>query len=175
MIYIFLLLPWSSNILFFYFSPKKILYKKKLKIQVKLNLKRYANRDKEYETASGRAPSGILSAISRKSTTTQMSSVSRKNTQVAPSAPPATTIMTSTQQQHGQPHQDEASRITPVEQSTSATSPTPTVKERPRSNFSSFPPLLTLLTITNVYQLFFFFGGTTFFWFKRYWCVCFCV
>ena len=152
MIYIFLLLPWSSNILF-YFSPKKSY--QKLKIQVKLNLKRYANRDKEYETASGRAPSGILSAISRKSTTTQMSSVSRKNTQVAPSAPPATTIMTSTQQQHGQPHQDEASRITPVEQSTSATSPTPTVKERPRSNFSSFPPLLTLLTITNVYQLFF--------------------
>lgn len=72
-----------------------------------------ANRDKEYETTSARArsaASGIMSATSRKST------------QVAP-----------------QP--DEASRITPVEQSTDLNddieSPTPTAKERPRSNFCS--------------------------------------
>ena len=70
-------------------------------------MKRLANRDKEYEAARGRsAASGIMSA-----------SGSRKSTQVAPQPPTP----------------DEASRITPVEQST-AESPTPTTKERPRSN-----------------------------------------
>ena len=79
-----------------------------------------------------------------------MSSVSRKNTQVAPTAPPPAAMLTSmTSQQQQQPQDEAASRITPVEQSTSA-SPTPTVKERPRSNFS-FPPL------PNVYLAFF--GG----------------
>ena len=77
-----------------------------------------ANRDKEYQTTSGRAPSGMLSAISRKST--QISTISRKTSaQVAPVDARV---------------QEEASRITPVEQSTTA-SPTPTAKERPRSKF----------------------------------------
>lgn len=82
-----------------------------------MSLRRLAKRDKEYETsASGRRSAGIMSAISRKST----------NNQVGPQS------------------NDEAARITPVEQSTNAAasaataaaeSPTPTAKERPRSNF----------------------------------------
>lgn len=86
-----------------------------LEIQVKVSLRRLANRDKEYETsASGRRSAGIMSALSRKST------------QVGPQN--AIVI-------------DEAVRITPVEQSTASAavaasddSPTPTTKERPRSN-----------------------------------------
>ena len=72
-----------------------------------------ANRDKEYEAARGRSAASGI-----------MSATSRKSTQVAPS-------------------QDEASRITPVEQRP-IDSPTPTTttskEERPRSNF--WPSLL---------------------------------
>lgn len=71
-------------------------------------MKRFINRDKEYQT-SARAQSGILSAMSRKSTLVG-------NNQVAPEA--------------------DQSRITPVEQSSRAqtTSPSPTTKDRPQSN-----------------------------------------
>jgi len=86
--------------------------------QVRVNLKRLANRNKEYETTSirGRSArlSGILSsATSRKSSTNQVAPACG----VTPGA--------------GVPVPDEASRITPIEQRTE--SPTPTTRERPRS------------------------------------------
>ena len=81
---------------------------------MQINLKRLANRDKEYETTSIRERSARLSGI-------VSSATSRKSSpnQVVPAGVGVLP--------------DEASRITPVEQFTE--SPTPTTKDRPRSNF----------------------------------------